>query len=248
MLDIKNLYASINDSKIIKGTDLKINKGEIHVIMGQNGSGKSSLSYLIAGKDNYNIDSGDIIYKGKDLSELEIEERALEGIFLAFQYPVEISGVGSMNFLKTAVNAVRKHKGLETLDSYDFLNLVKEKIEALKLNKDLMHRSVNCGFSGGEKKKYDILQMLMLDPDLIILDEIDSGLDIDALKIISKNINEFVANGDKGVLIITHYKRLLDYIKPNYVHIFDQGKIIKSGGIEVAEQLEKDGYDSFVNK
>ena len=245
MLNIKGLQVEVNESKVIDDLTLNINAGEIHVIMGPNGSGKSTLSYALSGKENYEVTAGEILFQEKNLLELEIEERALAGLFLAFQYPVEIAGVNSIQFLKHSLNALRKHRGEDSLDAYDFLALVQEKMAQLNLNSELMKRAVNAGFSGGEKKKFDILQMLLLDPSFVILDEIDSGLDIDALKTIADNINTFKQSGNKSILVITHYQRLLDYVKPDFVHILHKGRIVESGGAEVAIELEKHGYSRF---
>lgn len=246
MLSIKNLHVSINKNNVIKGLNLNVRYGEIHVIMGQNGSGKSTLSSTLAGKRNFLVTSGKIKFKGFDLLKLEPEKRALNGLFISFQYPVEIPGISNQFFLHTSVNAMRKYRNLNILDKFDFLNFIKDKIKLLKMPKDLLTRSVNVGFSGGEKKRNDILQMLVLEPDLCILDEIDSGLDIDALKIISNSINT-LCNKKRSFIIITHYQRILNYIKPNYVHVLHQGQIVKSGNFSLVKQLEEKGY-GWINK
>ena len=242
MLDIKNLHASIDKTSILNGITLNIKAGEVHAIMGPNGSGKSTLANVLAGRDEYEITDGSVSFNGKDLFELEIEERAREGLFLAFQYPQEIPGVNNVYLLKAAVNAVRKHRGLDEYDAYDFLSLVKEKVKFMQMDEKFLHRGVNEGFSGGEKKRNEILQMLMLDPKLVLLDETDSGLDIDALKIVSKGVNA-MRSKERGILMITHYQRLLDYIKPDFVHVLANGKIIKSGDHTLALELEAKGYD-----
>ena len=240
MLEIKNLKASINKKAILKGVYLKINPGELHAIMGPNGSGKSTLANVLSGKNGYEI-SGELKFNGVSLKEIPVEERAQKGIFLAFQYPLEIPGVNTNNFLKTSLNSILKAKGKKELDSISFLKLVKEKSSELGIDEKFLSRQLNVGFSGGEKKKNEILQMKILDPSLSILDETDSGLDIDALKIIAKGVNSS-RNNNKAFLIITHYQRLLDYIKPDFVHVLSEGKIIKTGCSELAEELEKTGY------
>ena len=241
MLDINNLSASIEGKKILKNFDLKIKPGEVHAIMGPNGSGKSTLANVLSGRDGYEIE-GSASYEGKNLLELPIEERAQKGIFLAFQYPTEIPGVNTNNFLKTSLNTIRKFKGLKELDSLDFLKIVKEKSKKLKIEEKILSRQLNVGFSGGEKKKNEILQMTILEPKFAILDETDSGLDIDSLKIVSNGVNS-LRNKDRSFLIITHYQRLLDYIKPDFVHVLVNGKIVKTGCSELAKELEKDGYE-----
>jgi Fe-S cluster assembly ATP-binding protein len=241
MLDINNLSASIDSKKILKDFNLKIKPGEVHAIMGPNGSGKSTLANVLSGRKGYEID-GKIFYEGKDLLKIPIEERAQKGIFLAFQYPIEIPGVNTNNFLKTSLNAIRKFKGLKELDSLDFLNLIKEKSKNLKIEEKILSRQLNVGFSGGEKKKNEILQMTILEPKLAILDETDSGLDIDALRIVSEGVNS-LKNEKRSFLIITHYQRLLDYIKPDFVHVLVNGKIVKTGCSDLAQELEKDGYE-----
>ena len=240
MLEIKNLKASINNKPILKGLNLNIKPGELHAIMGPNGSGKSTLANVLSGKSGYEI-SGKLTYKGEDLKEISVEKRAQKGIFLAFQYPLEIPGVNTNNFLKTSLNSVRKAKGDKEMDTLAFLKLVKEKSAELGIDEKILSRQLNVGFSGGEKKKNEILQMKVLDPNFSILDETDSGLDIDALKIIAKGVNSS-RNGEKSFLVITHYQRLLDYIKPDFVHVLSDGKIIKTGCSELAEELEKTGY------
>ena len=240
MLEIKNLQASIDNKPILKGLNLIIKPGELHAIMGPNGSGKSTLANVLSGKNGYEI-SGELNFKGENLKEISVEGRAQKGIFLAFQYPLEISGVNTNNFLKTSLNSVRKAKGEKELDTLSFLKLVKEKSSELGIDEKILSRQLNVGFSGGEKKKNEILQMKILDPNFSILDETDSGLDIDALKIIAKGVNSS-RDGKKAFLVITHYQRLLDYIKPDFVHVLSEGKIIKTGCSELAEELEKTGY------
>lgn len=242
MLSIKNLHASIEDKEIIKGLNLEVKAGEVHAIMGPNGAGKSTLSSVLAGNEAYEITAGEILFEGKDLTELETEERAAEGLFLAFQYPVEIPGVSNMNFLKTAINEIRDYKGEEPIAAKDFLKLVKEKAKLVELNDSLLKRYVNEGFSGGEKKRNEIFQMAMLNPKLAILDETDSGLDIDALRIVSDGVNK-LRTKDNATIVITHYQRLLDYIVPDFVHVLYDGKIVKSGTKELALELEEKGYD-----
>ncbi|MFH1321149.1 MAG: Fe-S cluster assembly ATPase SufC [Bacteroidota bacterium] len=242
MLKINNLHASIEGKKILKGINLEVNAGEIHAIMGPNGSGKSTLASVLAGRDVYDITKGNVTYQGKDLLEMSPEARAKEGVFLAFQYPVEIPGVNIITFLRTAVNEIRKHKGLKPLDGAWFLKMLKEKMKIVEIDKELIKRSVNEGFSGGEKKKNEILQMAMLEPTLAILDETDSGLDIDALRIVSNGVNK-LRSKDRAIIAITHYQRLLNYIIPDFVHVIYDGRIIKSGGKELALELEEKGYD-----
>ncbi|MFM7596312.1 MAG: Fe-S cluster assembly ATPase SufC [Flavobacteriales bacterium] len=242
MLKIENLHASINGTEILKGLSLEINAGEVHAIMGPNGAGKSTLASIIAGKEDYEISSGSISFDGKDLLELSIEDRAREGVFLAFQYPVEIPGVSNVNFLKTAINEIREHKGLPALSAKDFLSLVKEKSALVDLDASLASRAVNEGFSGGEKKRNEIFQMAMLQPKLAVLDETDSGLDIDALRIVAGGVNALKSR-ENATLVITHYQRLLDYIVPDFVHVLYDGKIVKTGGKELALELEEKGYD-----
>ena len=243
MLEIKNLKASINKKPILNGLNLNIKPGEVHAIMGPNGSGKSTLANVLSGKDGYEI-SGELKYNGKNLKEIPVEERAQKGIFLAFQYPLEIPGVNTNNFLKTSLNSIRKANGEKELDTLSFIKLVKEKSIELGIDEKILSRQLNVGFSGGEKKKNEILQMKILDPNFSILDETDSGLDIDALKIIAKGVNSS-RDGKKAFLVITHYQRLLDYIKPDFVHVLSGGKIVKTGCSELAEELEKTGYQKL---
>ena len=242
ILEIKNLHAGVENKQILKGFSLTINAGEVHALMGLNGSGKSTLAAILAGRDGYEVTAGTVNYLGKDLLELDPEERAREGVFLAFQYPVEIPGVNSTYFLKAALNEIRKSKGQSELDAIEFLALVKDKIKLLDLNEDLLKRSVNEGFSGGEKKRAEIFQMAVLEPQLAILDETDSGLDIDALKIVSSGVNK-LKRADSAQLVITHYQRLLNYIVPDFVHVLVDGRIVKTGGKELALELEAKGYD-----
>ncbi len=247
ILEIKNLHAGVENKKILKGFNLTVNAGEVHALMGLNGSGKSTLAAILAGRDGYDVTEGTVTYLGKDLLELDPEERAREGVFLAFQYPVEIPGVNSTYFLKAALNEIRKHKGQTELDAIEFLNIVKDKIKLLELNEDLLKRSVNEGFSGGEKKRAEIFQMAVLEPKLAILDETDSGLDIDALKVVSSGVNK-LKRPDSAQLVITHYQRLLNYIVPDFVHVMADGRIVKSGGKELALELEAGGYDAILKK
>ncbi len=241
MLEIRDLHASVEDKPILKGINLKIENGEIHAVMGPNGSGKSTLASILAGHQDFTITSGEIIFKGRSLKELSIEERAREGIFLAFQYPVEIPGITNNYFLKASLNAIRSHKGENELDAFDFLTLVKEKMKQLEMSDDFMNRSINEGFSGGEKKRNEVLQMLLLEPELAVLDETDSGLDIDALKTVANGVNS-LRSRKRSMLVITHYQRLLEYIVPDYVHVLSEGKIIRSGTKELALKLEDKGY------
>jgi len=242
MLTIKNLHANIEGKEILRGVNLEVKPGEVHAIMGPNGSGKSTLASVLAGKEMFEVTEGKIQYLNKDLFELSPEERASEGIFLGFQYPIEIPGVSMVNFMKTAVNEQRKHKGLEPLSSSDFLKMMREKKELVEMDAGLASRSVNEGFSGGEKKRNEIFQMAMLEPKLSILDETDSGLDIDALRVVANGVNK-LKSPENATIVITHYQRLLDYIVPDYVHVLYSGKIIKSGGKELALELEEKGYD-----
>ncbi|AFD07692.1 Fe-S cluster assembly ATPase SufC [Solitalea canadensis] len=242
MLKIKNLKAGIGDKEILKGISLEVKPGEIHAIMGPNGSGKSTLASVLAGRETYEVTGGSVYFNDQNLLDLAPEERAREGIFLAFQYPVEIPGVSSTVFLKTALNEVRKHKGLEPLDAVEFLKLLKEKMKFVEIDKALLSRSLNEGFSGGEKKRNEIFQMALLDPKLAILDETDSGLDIDALKLVANGVNK-LRNKDNAFIVITHYQRLLEYIVPDFVHVLHQGKIVRSGTKELALELEEKGYD-----
>ena len=241
MLDIKNLSASIDDKKILENFNLNIKPGEVHAIMGPNGSGKSTLANVLSGKKGYKVE-GKVYYEGNNLLEIPIEERAQKGIFLAFQYPIEIPGVNTNIFLKTSLNAIRKFRGLKELDAIDFLKLVREKSQKLKIQEKILSRQLNVGFSGGEKKKNEILQMTIFEPKLAILDETDSGLDIDALRIVSEGVNS-LRDKKRSFLIITHYQRLLDYIKPDFVHVLVNGKIVKTGSSDLALKLEKDGYE-----
>jgi len=245
LLEIKNLHAGVESKKILKGINLTIQPGEVHAVMGPNGSGKSTLAAILAGRDGYDVTEGQALYQGKDLLELDPEERAREGVFLAFQYPVEIPGVNSTYFLKAALNEVRKHRGLPELDAIEFLQVVKQKMKLLELNEDLLKRPVNAGFSGGEKKRNEIFQMAVLEPKLSILDETDSGLDIDALKIVAAGVNK-LKRADTGQLVITHYQRLLDYIIPDFVHVLFDGRIVRTGGKELALELEEKGYDWII--
>jgi len=241
MLSIKDLTVNVGDKQILKGINLEIKAGEIHAIMGPNGSGKSTLSHILSGKGGYEVTGGSVIYQGKDLLEMPPEIRAREGVFLAFQYPVEIAGVSNVYLLKAALNAVRKHHGLSEVDAMDFLTLVKDKVKLLEMDEKFLYRAVNEGFSGGEKKRNEILQMAILEPKLCILDETDSGLDIDALKIVSEGVNS-LRSPDRAFIMVTHYQRLLDYIKPDFVHVLAHGQIVKSGGAELALELEEKGY------
>jgi Fe-S cluster assembly ATP-binding protein len=242
MLSIKNLQAKIDDKQILNGINLEVKAGEVHAIMGPNGSGKSTLASVLAGREEYEILGGEVTYQGKDLLELSPDERAREGIFLAFQYPVEIPGVSTINFMKTALNQIRTHRGQPTLDAVSFLQLMKEKMKLVEIDQSLLNRALNEGFSGGEKKRNEIFQMAMLEPKLAILDETDSGLDIDALKIVSNGVNK-LRSKNNAVIVVTHYQRLLDYIVPDFVHVLYKGKIVKSGTKELALELEAKGYD-----
>jgi Fe-S cluster assembly ATP-binding protein len=242
MLTIFNLHARVDDKEILKGVNLKIKAGEVHAIMGPNGSGKSTLAGVLAGRDAFDVTEGDVLFEGKNLLDMDPEERAREGVFLAFQYPVEIPGVSNTYFLRAAVNAVRMHRGQEELDAAEFLQLVREKLEVLHIDEELLKRPVNEGFSGGEKKRNEIFQMAVLDPKLCILDETDSGLDIDALRTVADGVNA-MRSKDRAILVITHYQRLLNYIVPDKVHVLMDGRIVKSGGKELALELESKGYD-----
>lgn len=241
MLDIRNLHASVGGNEILRGISLKVNAGEVHAVMGPNGSGKSTLAQVLAGRENYEVISGEVLYEGKNLLKMPPEDRAREGIFLGFQYPVEIPGVNTTYFLKAALNAVRKYRGLEELDAIEFLALVKEKSKILEIDQSLLSRPVNEGFSGGEKKRNEIFQMAVLDPKLAILDETDSGLDIDALKSVAGGVN-ILRSKDRAIILITHYQRLLSYIVPDYVHVLFDGRIVMSGTKELALELEEKGY------
>ena len=245
MLEIKNLQAGIEDKPILKGIDLSVNAGEVHAIMGPNGSGKSTLASVLAGRDGYDVTGGEALLQGDDLLDLAPEDRAREGVFLAFQYPVEIPGVNSAYFLRSAVNEIRKHRGEEELDAMNFLKAVKAKMKELGLSEDFLKRPVNAGFSGGEKKRNEILQMTMLNPKLAVLDETDSGLDIDALRIVADGVNR-LKGPDNAQVVITHYQRLLDYIVPDFVHVLYDGRIIKSGDKTLAHELEEKGYDWLI--
>ena len=244
MLKIKNLHATVDGKEILKGIDLAMGFGEVHAIMGPNGSGKSTLSYVLAGRDGYEVTKGEVLYNGKNLLEMKPEERAGEGVFLAFQYPVELPGVSSMNFLKAAVNAVRKYRGENELDAMDFLKFVRETTKMLNITDDMLKRAVNVGFSGGEKKRNEVLQMAVLKPILSVLDETDSGLDVDALRIVGEGVTA-LRSPRRSMLVITHYQRLLDHIVPDEVHILADGKIVRSGGKELAVELEQEGYSRY---
>src|SRR5256885_7910003 len=241
MLNISNLHARVADKEILKGISLTVNPGEVHAIMGPNGSGKSTLAGVLAGRELYTVTAGSVTFDGKDLLELAPEDRAREGVFLAFQYPVEIPGVSNMYFLKAALNTIRKHRGLDEYDAMDFLNLVREKMKLMDMEQALLNRPVNTGFSGGEKKRNEIFQMAVLEPRLAILDETDSGLDIDALRTVAGGVNA-LRGPERSMIVVTHYQRLLNYIVPDFVHVLSQGKIVKSGGKELALQLEESGY------
>jgi Fe-S cluster assembly ATP-binding protein len=247
MLEIKDLHAAVDGTEILKGIDLTIGAGEVHAIMGPNGSGKSTLSYVLSGRDGYDVTAGSITYRGQDLLELSIEERAAEGLFLGFQYPVELPGVSSTTFLKTALNAVRRQRGEEELDAVQFMKRLRSHTKTLNISDDMLRRGVNEGFSGGEKKRNEILQMALLEPYFAVLDETDSGLDIDALKIVAEGVNA-MRGPARSLLVITHYQRLLDYIVPDYVHVLAHGRIVKSGGKELAVELEEKGYGEFLGE
>jgi Fe-S cluster assembly ATP-binding protein len=241
MLEIKNLHVRVDKHEILKGINLSVKAGEVHSIMGPNGSGKSTLAQILAGREIYEVTSGEVIYEGKNLLEMTPEERACQGVFMAFQYPVEIPGVGSAYFLKAALNAVRKHKGLEEVDALDFLKIAREKMKLLDIDEKLLNRSINEGFSGGEKKRNEVFQMAVLEPRLGILDETDSGLDIDALKVVSNGVNA-LRNRERAFIVVTHYQRILNYITPDFVHVLVNGRIVKSGSKELALELEEKGY------
>jgi len=241
MLSIKNLEATVEDKKILKGLNLDVKAGEVHAIMGPNGSGKSTLSQVLAGNEAYEVSGGEVEYQGKNLLDMSTEERAREGVFLAFQYPVEIPGVSNLQFLKTAMNNIRQHRGLDEVNAAEFMKLARQKIQQVDLDPSFLKRGVNEGFSGGEKKRNEIMQMLMLEPKLAILDETDSGLDIDALKVVAEGVNA-LRSPERAIIMVTHYQRLLDYIVPDYVHVLSNGQIIKSGGKELALELEEKGY------
>ena len=242
MLEIKGLHARVANKEILRGIDLRIGAGEVHAIMGPNGSGKSTLAHVLSGRENYQVTAGSVTYRGQDLLAMSPELRAREGVFLAFQYPVEIPGVSTTYFLKAALNAVRKHRGLEELDAMEFLTLIKEKMKLVEMDQVLANRPLNEGFSGGEKKRNEILQMAVLDPALAVLDETDSGLDIDALRVVANGVNA-LRRKDRAMLVITHYQRLLDYIVPDFIHVLYDGRIVKSGGKDLAFELERKGYD-----
>ncbi|HJV84259.1 MAG TPA: Fe-S cluster assembly ATPase SufC [Noviherbaspirillum sp.] len=241
MLKITNLQATVDKNPILRGLNLTVNPGEVHAIMGPNGSGKSTLAQVLAGRENYEVTGGEVLFQGRDLLPLAPEERAREGIFLAFQYPVEIPGVSNVHLLKAAVNNVRKHRGLPELDAMEFLKLIKEKMKQMEMREELLYRSVNEGFSGGEKKRNEVLQMALLEPKLAILDETDSGLDIDALQIVAKGINA-LRSPERSMILVTHYQRLLDYVVPDFVHVLSKGRIVRTGGKELALELEERGY------
>ncbi|MCY4501918.1 MAG: Fe-S cluster assembly ATPase SufC [Alphaproteobacteria bacterium] len=247
MLEIRDLHASVEGQAILNGVDLSVGAGEVHAVMGPNGSGKSTLSYVLSGREGYSVDRGEVLYDGRDLLELEPEERAVAGLFLAFQYPVEIPGVGTMTFLRTALNAVRRSRGGDELDAMQFLRVVREKARALGIGDDMLKRALNVGFSGGEKKRNEMLQLAVLEPRLAILDETDSGLDIDALKIVAEGVNA-LRSPDRAMLIITHYQRLLDHIVPDRVHVLAKGRILRSGGSELAHELEAKGYAEILSE
>jgi len=247
MLEIKNLHATVDGKEILRGIDMTIAPGEIHAMMGPNGSGKSTLAYVLTGREGYEVTEGQVLYEGHDLLEMAPEERAAEGVFLAFQYPVEIPGVPNSTFLREALNAVRRHRGEETLDAMQFVKLLRAKVRELGVADDMLKRAVNVGFSGGEKKRNEVLQMAVLEPKLAILDETDSGLDIDALKTIAEGVNA-LRSPERSALVITHYQRLLDYIVPDYVHVLARGHIVQSGGKELALELERSGYAAFVGE
>ena len=242
MLEIKNLHARIGEKQILNGINLKVNAGEVHAIMGPNGSGKSTLASVLAGREDYEVTDGSVLFQGKDLLEMEPDERAREGVFLAFQYPVEIPGVSTVNFMKTAVNKIRDHRGQPTFDAVSFLNFMKEKMKLVEIDQALLSRSLNEGFSGGEKKRNEVFQMAMLEPKLSILDETDSGLDIDALKIVANGVNKLRSKSN-AVIVVTHYQRLLDFIVPDFVHVLYKGRIVHSGDKNLALELEAKGYD-----
>jgi len=241
MLEVKNLHARVDGNEILRGIDLTVNRGEIHAIMGPNGSGKSTLAHILAGREGYEVTGGEVMYEGKDLLAMLPEMRAREGVFLAFQYPVEIAGVSNMYFLRAALNAIRKHRGLDELDAMDFLKVVREKMKLLEMDETLMNRPVNEGFSGGEKKRNEIFQMAVLEPKLAILDETDSGLDIDALRMVADGINR-LRSPERAIVLVTHYQRLLSYVVPDYVHVLSDGRIVRSGGKDLALELEQKGY------
>lgn len=241
MLEVKGLMAEVEGNAILRGLDLTVNAGEVHAIMGPNGSGKSTLAHVLAGREDYEVTGGSVRFEGRDLLELEADERACEGLFLAFQYPVAVPGISNAYFLRTALNAVRKYRGESEVDAVDFLALVRERMKLVGMDEKFLHRAVNDGFSGGEKKRNEILQMAVLDPKLCILDETDSGLDIDALRTVADGVNQ-LRSSERGIVVVTHYQRLLDYIVPDHVHVLSEGRIVRSGGKELAQQLEQEGY------
>jgi len=244
MIEIQDLHASVAGKEILRGLDLSVKAGEVHAIMGPNGSGKTTLASVLSGRDDYEVTAGSVRFDGMDLLEMEVEERAAQGLFVAFQYPVEIPGVGNSYFLRSALNALRKHRGEEELDGFEFLKLIKQKMAVLEMDDKYKKRFVNVGFSGGEKKRNEILQLIMLEPKLAILDETDSGLDIDALRVVSKGVNS-LRNEKHAFIVVTHYQRLLDYIVPDFVHVLKEGRIVKSGGKELALELEEHGYENI---
>ncbi len=246
MLEIRNLHASVDGHEILKGINLTVNAGEVHSIMGPNGSGKSTLAQVLAGRDTYDVTEGEVLYRGRDLLDMEADERAREGVFLAFQYPVEIPGVNTAYFLRAALNAIRKHRGEAELDAVDFLTFIREKIKLIEMDDRLLNRAVNEGFSGGEKKRGEVFQMAVLEPSLCVMDETDSGLDIDALKTVARGVNA-LRSDDRAIIIVTHYQRLLEHIVPDFVHVLLDGKIVKSGGKELALELEQEGYAGVDN-
>ncbi len=247
LLKVENLQAEIEEKQILKGLNIEVKPGEVHAIMGPNGAGKSTLANVLSGRDDYEVTGGSMLFDGEELAELDPEERARKGLFLAFQYPVEIPGVSNKLFMQTALNAVREERGLSALDMFEFDEFAKEKIELLDMRSDLLERSVNVGFSGGEKKRNDIFQMALLEPKLCILDETDSGLDIDALKVVANGVNA-LRSEDRSFIVVTHYQRLLDYIKPDFVHVLYDGRIVKSGGFELVHELEESGYDDIIKQ
>jgi Fe-S cluster assembly ATP-binding protein len=244
LLEIRNLHVEVNNHEILKGIDLKVGAGEVHSIMGPNGSGKSTLAQVLSRRETYNVSAGEVLYNGKDLLAMKPEEVACEGIFMAFQYPVEIPGITNVYFLRSALNAIRKYRGLDEMDAMDFLPMFREKLRLLEMDEKLMNRSLNEGFSGGEKKRNEILQMAVLEPKLAILDETDSGLDIDALKIVAKGVNS-MRDPERAIVVVTHYQRLLNYIVPDFVHVLVEGRIVRSGGPELALELEEKGYGAM---
>ena len=244
MLEIRNLHARVKEKEILKGIDLRVNTGEVHAIMGPNGSGKSTLAQVLAGRDSYVVTGGSVLFDGRDLLEMSPEDRAREGVFMAFQYPVEIPGVSNLYFLKAALNTIRKSRGLDEFDAMDFLAVVKERMKLMEMDQALLNRPVNSGFSGGEKKRNEIFQMAVLEPKLAILDETDSGLDIDALKIVANGVNA-LRSPERSMILVTHYQRLLNYITPDYVHVLSEGRIVRSGGKELALELEEKGYTGY---